>query len=144
MTRKAPADYSDAVQYSADVFAALKIPIRSGDSWRQSDDLLFTAGLWAAPREHSERNKLNRMAASFKVSKVDRNYLGRWKADGSDNYITTSRQMTLDIQDHVYGRLRSDLSAYDESEMFDMFMKFLTLKGADEEVARFAVSHCFP
>ena len=113
-----PAEYADAVIYSAVLFHGLLRPQQdpSDGSWSPSEEHLLVDGLYRAFGQHSERNKLNRIAAAFGHEKSERNYLGRWHADGSDNYLATAMSAVFRIQEDCCRRLLIAPDSYDETE----------------------------
>ena len=82
---------------------------------------------------------MNRLADCLGVQKSDRNYLGRWQADASDNYLASSMAIVFRIQEDCCARLREDLTIYDETEGRHRLLKFLTDQGVADEAARLAV-----
>eukprot|EP00973_Karenia_brevis_P037684 5199831-Karenia_brevis.AAC.1 len=51
--------------------------------------------------EHSERAVLNTWAATIGCCKDERDKLGRWQADQSDDYLRSSRATVFSIQSKV-------------------------------------------
>ena len=115
--KRQPAEYHELQLYSATLLFQLRRPVadefwyqgRAFGAWALGEERLLQSPLWSAFRGHSERNKLNRVAAYMGISKEQRDYLGRWKADGSDNYLATSKFATMSIQDKAFACLRHDL-----------------------------------
>lgn len=87
------------------------------ETWHETENPLLPVELWAAFTEHAERRKINNMAAQVGCGKEDRDYLGKWSPDGSDNYLTTARTTVFKIQRKVIERHKMAPTAYDESEI---------------------------
>ena len=147
-----PAEYAEAVLYSSFLYDGLVKPVKlpGNMDWGPSEERLLRAGLYRAFGQHSDRNKLNRIAAAFEEPKSERNYLGRWHADGSDNYLATAMSAVFRIQDKCCCRLRRDITAYDETEGLQRLHKFLLGEGVAEDEAAEAIgaitidaAHCY-
>jgi hypothetical protein len=51
--------------------------------------------------EHAERNFVDSHAAVLGADKSQRDFLGRWKPEQSDDYIRTSREVVSNLQEMV-------------------------------------------
>ena len=86
----------DAAAMGTALTAFLKIPIKTaeGDAtnkWRLSETELLPGALAAGWTNHSERATLTSALAAIGVPKDQRNLIGRWSPDGSDDYVRTYR-----------------------------------------------------
>ena len=85
--------YPEAVAWSSEVMAAMRC--RDGSRMIPSDWERF----WT---EHSERATMASCLASIGVPKTDRDLLGRWKPEGSDQYVRSYNT--------IIGRLQAKLA----------------------------------
>jgi hypothetical protein len=84
-------------------------------------------------KEHSERKTLNGMAAQLGIPKSDRDFLGRWVPEQSDDYLLTARSVVAGIQEKVARQLRVSPTLIDETETLDSFRKHLLGNGLNEQ-----------
>ena len=64
--------------------------------------------------EHSYRNWLPSVAATLGYSKTQRDYLGRWAAEESNEYVRTSQQIIQTLQQEIADKLRGNPFIVDE------------------------------
>ena len=77
-------------------------------------DVQLLPGTMATVIMHSYRRKMNAIAAAAGISKDQRNYIGKWSAEGSDNYVISCREAVFGIQEKVAAILEDDMGNYDE------------------------------
>ena len=123
--------------YVRHVFASLKQPYKPRYSkWKVKDDvpLIPDCGVmfWSG---HSMRHYLPSVAAAINIGKDQRDYVGRWHVNfhQSVDYIHTSRQIVVQVQQQVNRALCEGDPGYDESELWDEFAAFLKSRGEEPE-----------
>ena len=84
---------------------------------------------------HSMRHYLPSVAAAINIGKDQRDYVGRWHLNfhQSVDYIHTSRQIVVQVQQQVTRALCEGDPGYDESELWDEFAAFLKSRGEEPE-----------
>ena len=96
--RHAPANYEDMARMSYMVYMHLRRPLYCDGGWRTSEELLFQGQEAPHWTEHSERNLINNVAATMGYPKSERDFLGRWVPQQSDDYLRTARSITHKLQ----------------------------------------------
>ncbi len=144
----AGSDFSDPIQRFAStdriasyvrlIFAELDQPFRPRFSkWqvKQGTRLVQGAGVmfWSG---HSMRHYLPSVAAAINIGKDQRDYVGRWHVNfhKSADYVHTSRQIVVQVQQQVNRSLCEGDPGYDESELWDELSSFLKSRGEQAEV----------
>ncbi|CAE8728235.1 unnamed protein product [Polarella glacialis] len=140
--RAKPSDWSSTSARSRALFRELRQVKFDGSTWDwdgvlplvlHPQALLF----WT---DHSERNVLTSVAAFLNVSKADRDFLGRWSPDGSDDYLRTSRQMVHKVQELVAQGIRDSFVPggldLEDSLGDNGLYEYLLSKGLNEGTAR--------
>lgn len=127
--------YQEAVAWSTDVMANLRwddgtriIP----DGWER---------FWT---EHSERATLASGLAALGVLKSERDLLGRWTPEGSDQYVRSYNAVVSRLQEKFVRpiRLGEGYTAFDEGAVLEDLKKWLHEKwGVESKVASDAVEH---
>ena len=119
------------------VFAALEQPYRPRFSkWKVRKEAPLIPGcgvmFWSG---HSMRHFLPSVAAAININKDQRDYVGRWHVNfhQSVEYIHTSRQIVVQVQQQVNRALLEGDPGYDESELWDEFASFLKERGEDAD-----------
>ena len=69
--------------------------------------------------EHSERNLVSNWAAVLGRPKVERDFLGRWMASPSNDYLRTARQVVNRLQKQTTERIRKDPAVLDEGAVVE-------------------------
>ena len=123
-------DYNYATALSRKLLLTLKKPVRDmeTDGWKDGPDLLIIAPAHLFHTEHSERHFAPSVSAVLKVAREPRNYLGRWGINApqqSADYVLTSRQIILGVQETILSGLSSGPSVYDEEDLFDQYRAWL-------------------
>lgn len=115
------------------VFSELKQPVKPRyQNWkiRGGEKLLSQSGalFWTG---HSMRHVLPSISASIGVTKDRRDFVGRWHVNlhQSADYIHTSRQVVMEVQEAVNKSICQGSPSYDESELMDDFGHFLKSRG---------------
>ena len=110
------------------VFASLKQPMKNRfQPWRVHEDskLLHEDGalFWSG---HSMRHFLPTVSAAMGVAKEQRDFVGRWHVNLHQNadYIHTSRQIVLEVQEKVNRSICEGDPGFDESEVIDEYGEF--------------------
>ena len=130
--------YADAVAMSYDLMARLKcengeklIP----DQWER---------FWT---EHSERSTLSSALAAIGVPKDERDALGRWKPEGSNQYVRTYNAVVKRLQGKYAEqvRLNQGYSMFDEGAVLEELKDWLVNHwGSNKEEANAAVESWKP
>ena len=84
--------------------------------WVQIAEPFFQPGEFAYWREHSPRSFVNNMAALLDVPKAERDLLGRWLPEQSDDYLRSARSVVYKVQDKVALALRTKSQDFPEDE----------------------------
>ena len=133
--RRTLATYPEVMALQARVLGELRRPVFVDSAWVASGDPLLPGILAGIFSLHSMRRTLNNLAAVVGVGKADREYLGKWSADGSDNYLTTAREIVFGIQEKVSGFLATALDDFDETEVLSRIANELANKGMPKHLA---------
>ena len=119
------------------VFAALEQPFKPRFSkWKVRSDtpLLSESGVlfWSG---HSMRHFIPSVAAAINIPKDQRDYVGRWHVNfhQSADYVHTSRQIVVQVQERVNKALCEGGPAYDECELMEEFAEYLKIRTEDHE-----------
>ena len=119
--------------YVRQVFINLEAPDKSRfQPWRLKDDVKMfdRVGIlyWTG---HSMRHFLPTAAAAIDIGKEQRDYVGRWHVNlhQSADYVHTSRQIVLKVQEAVNRSIVVGKPGYDESELIEDYGCFLVTKG---------------
>ena len=129
-----PAGTDEAIAYLRAVLADLRVPNYDhlSNAWYETPVILLPAWLVAFFRGHSARKVLPSWAApvGFPTEEIDK--LGRWRMEGSENYVLSMRATVLRIQRALLCRIKCDLHAMDESEVLQGVEDFAHKQGIDE------------
>jgi len=81
------------------------------------------------------RHFIPSVAAAINIPKDQRDYVGRWHVNfhQSADYVHTSRQIVVQVQERVNKSLCEGGPAYDECELLDEFAEFLKGRVDDHE-----------
>ena len=113
---KAEARYTDAAALVRALLVELPLVTFAAGKWRKCEGSLLTsaeaATFW---RLHGIRNFVKSAALAAGETSDRTNYLGRWKAEASDEYVRTSRQIIHEVQDKVAHKLATAPWFLDES-----------------------------
>ena len=119
--------------YIRRVFLNLKAVVKPRfQQWRHRDDtqMLDQVGVlyWTG---HSMRHFLPTVASAIDIGKEQRDYVGRWHVNlhQSADYVHTSRQIVLKVQDSVNKAIVEGVPSYDESELMEDYGCFLVTRG---------------
>ena len=127
--------YQEAVLLSVSAFDAMK-----GEG--PAAGPLLPEGWCRFWTEHSERSTLSSGLASLGVVKTERDLLGRWSPEGSDQYVRTYNSVVGRLQ-HMYAAAVRRGDAYhrlDEGAILEDLKKWMVEKwGIQEDEARTAV-----
>ena len=125
--------YQEAVGWSTDVMANLR---------REDGSRLVPDGWERFWTEHSERATLASGLAALGTPKTDRDLLGRWTPEGSDQYVRSYNAVVSRLQLKFAQpiRLGSGYTVFDEGSVLEELKKWLHEKwGVDSKVAGEAV-----
>ena len=113
--------YQEAVSWSSEVMGALKGP---------DGEALIPHGWERFWTEHSERSTLSSGLATLGVAKTDRDLLGRWTPEGSDQYIRTYNAVVGGLQAKFAGPVREGrgYTAFDEGAVLEELKDWLEVK----------------
>ena len=133
--RKRPIDYIETDALNKRLLKELWTPVydESSKRWSDSGRRLIEDELEKFWTEHSERSYVNSMAACLGFAKEERNYLGRWMPEQSDDYLLTSRAIVGKLQRAVAKALREGNPLIDESESMLKMRDFMKKLGFGEE-----------
>ena len=111
-----------------EILRDLPVPIYKEGRWKFVQGIsLYPGRLEQFYTGHSCRNFMPSVCAALRVSKPDRDYLGRWliKGEGSAEYVRTSREVVHRLQLHVARCLiTGEPFVYDEVESLDALGTF--------------------
>ena len=117
------------------VFSLLQQPLKTRfQPWRVYEEakLLHEDGalFWSG---HSMRHFLPSVSAAIGVSKEQRDFVGKWHVNlhQSADYIHTSRQIVMEIQEKVNRSICEGGPGYDESEVIEEYGEFLKARSED-------------
>jgi hypothetical protein len=135
------ARYTDAAAIARAVLADL--PRVSYDNllsrWRRDEggqNLLLTAEAVSFWKLHGMRNFLKSAALSAGIASDRTNFLGRWKAQSSDEYVRTSRQIILETQRIVAQKAANNPTFLDEEDVIHDLLESLRRSGRSEAEIR--------
>ena len=100
--------------------------------WRHKDEtaMFDNVGIlyWSG---HSMRHFLPTVAAAVDIGKEQRDYVGRWHVNlhQSADYVHTSRQIVLKVQEAVNKAIVEGAPGYDESELLEDYGCYLVTRG---------------
>ena len=134
----------DATTMGQMLFASLEVPVMFDEARKQwiGSGLQFLPGVIAgAFTNHSERSTLVSALAAIGIDKERRSMVGRWSADGSDEYVRTYRAVLRDLTLRFVAAVRSGNSyeTLDEEDAYDQMGNRLVGQGVDREVIEQAI-----
>ena len=139
MTEAIPkmATYADAVAYTRALYGELYFTEFYRDAKnnlcaRAGDAKMFREELLPPSTEHAERNWAASVAAALGISKSRRNYLGRWIAEQSDDYLRTAREVVGTIQTEIAEAVRQGHHRHQEDEILGRMSEHLAKLGVDD------------
>ena len=119
--------------YVRQVLMELKAVVKPRfQQWRHKDEtpMFDQTGIlyWSG---HSMRHFLPTVAAAVDIGKEQRDYVGRWHVNlhQSADYVHTSRQIVLKVQEAVNKAIVEGAPGYDESELLEDYGCFLVTRG---------------
>ena len=116
--------YLDSCGCSRKIFSTLKSHrrvevgpffVESSNGDGESMDL-FLAGVQSFFKEHSDRSTLPGWMHLMGFSKEDRDLVGRWSPQGSDDYVRVSRTAVWRVQSSIAGTVRKGVTSGDLGE----------------------------
>ena len=115
----------DAAAIGTALTAHLGVPakVMEGDNlgkWKLTEAALFPGALAAGWTNHSERATLTSALAAIGIPKEQRNLIGRWSPDGSDDYVRTYRAAVRDLVSRFVSTVAAGRSyeAFDEEDAY--------------------------
>ena len=119
-----PATSGDAASLGLKVLYELRVPALGEEDkvWHTGEQPLLGEVLARGWTGHSERSTLPSILAALGVKKSERDFLGRWSAEGSNDYTRTYRTMVKNLtrklmdstqQGDVYDRLDEEDALHD-------------------------------
>jgi hypothetical protein len=95
---------------------------------------LFFPGLHLFWKEHGDRSTLGNWAHILGYSKIEREMLGRWSPQGTDEYLRTAKTTVLDVQKEVALRIRTGagLRQLGEEDTLAAFTEFLSARNVEQ------------
>ena len=116
--KRKPIEYIEMDALNRRLLEDLMTPQYREDSsaWEESGDRLLEEGVARFWSEHSERSYVNSTAATLGFPKEQRDYLGRWMPEQSDDYLVTSRAVVGKIHRRVAEAFMEGAEELDESE----------------------------
>ncbi|CAE8672089.1 unnamed protein product [Polarella glacialis] len=126
-----PVDWAAATAMSRALLVDLKEVDRKEGTWVTVPDSPLFLNKFAATlhSEHSERNWLPSLAALEDVPKIQRDCLGRWMPDASDDYARTARQVVYGIQKLIVKKFQTNPVGLDEDTGKAEMEAYLDKKG---------------
>ena len=121
--RKVLADYADVTALMRQLFRELRYPSRlyevdGSSTWMESEEAMVPSELVGFWTEHGDRRMINSLAAELGVSKTERDFLGRWVPQQSDDYLATAKSVVMGVQSKVAKGLRRKTQSFGESQLF--------------------------
>ena len=120
------------------VFSLLQQPLKTRfQPWRVYEDskLLHEDGalFWSG---HSMQHFLPSISAAIGVPKEQRDFVGRWHVNlhQSSDYIHTSRQIVIEIQEKVNRSICEGGPGFDESELIEEYGEFLRAARSEDPI----------
>ena len=124
---KAEAKYTDAAAMTRAVLVDLPDITYTNQSWHPNvGTLLETAESASFWKLHGFRNFAKSAALAARVPSERTNYLGRWKAEASDEYVRTSKQIILEIQHLIADQASRNPAFLDEDDTLANLSQSLT------------------
>ena len=128
------AKYTDATAMARAVLSDAPAVIHYQAEWRIAEGTLLdsaeAASFW---RLHGYRNFLKSAALAAGEGSDRTTYLGRWKAEASDEYTRTSRQIIIEIQNSVASKAATTPDFLDESDTLSELEAALLEAGRPED-----------
>ena len=110
------------------VYMHLRRPLYCDGGWRTSEEPLFLGQEALHWTEHSERNLINNVAATMGYPKCERDFLGRWVPQQSDDYLRTARNITHKLQRATAQEMRQGGQQVEEAAELSRYKTFLLEK----------------
>lgn len=126
----------DAAALGRVVLDGLRTPYwnEAAMTWGRGEDKLLDGPLAAAWSGHSERATLPSILAASGIGKEARDLVGRWRAEGSDEYIRTYKAMAKNIcLIFVESCGKGVFGTFDEEDALHDVVKALHWKGMEEK-----------
>ena len=135
----------DAMIMGQAMFASLEVPVMTDETkkvWGSKGDLFLKGALADAFTNHSERATLVSALAAIGIDKERRSMVGRWSADGSDEYVRTYRAVLRDLSARFVAAVRSGNSylALDEEDAYDQMGVWLINHNLEKESVDLAIA----
>ena len=130
-----PASGLDLAAMGLRTLLAAKVPVLADGVWRLGEEFLLGGALAEAWTGHGERATLPSVLAAAGVAKAERDPLGRWCPEASDDYVRTYRALVGKLTMRYVGIAKGvgGEDAVDEEESFSGAKVALTLKGYEAE-----------
>ena len=123
---RGPAKYEDCMALTKQVLATLGTPTCNQRwFWQVEDELLLPGEAPSFWKEHSPRNWVNDVAAMTGVPNAERDFLGRWVPEQSDDYLRTTRAVVHAIQSKVAAAIRRSEAQVHEDVTLDQYQAYL-------------------
>ena len=137
---------SDAAWVSAALMADLEVPLRSngkGPDWDLGGEKLCPNGMGHVWTGHAERCTLPSMLAVMGVAKDTRNILGRWRAEGSDEYVRSYKTIARSLATRIGEELLKpdSFKTLGEDEACEDVRRALLAKEVPKEEAEVFTKH---
>ena len=126
-----PAGYADSAALSRRLLDnLLYVQVSAEDNSPPfTEEPLLSSGAVDFFKEHGDRNVVNSLAACLEVEKSQRDFLGRWQPQQSDDYFRTHKAVAKKIQGQVIYAIRNDDVRIDETETISELKDYLKEKG---------------
>ena len=149
LPRRRMADYDYLNGVSRYLSTVLKVPRRRSTSmddpsWEQHlTEPLVPPPLHLFWKGHSDRHFLSSLSTAVGFKKEDRDFIGRWGIDRhqANDYLHSSMQTVIRIQEKCTQYLYEGSPGYDESELFHEMVSFLESKGIPKPEAELVVDN---
>ena len=133
------AQYADLATYSQAILRHLRVPVveqsvYGGPCFATGEVPLFDEEAAGELTEHMERDFATSAAVVCGYDKHQRNFLGRWSPDQSDDYLRTAGQVITEMQITIARRFREgNLKLDDESVTLERIAERMRKRGCDED-----------
>ena len=122
---KQRAKYQDIMKMSRALWSELRVPLSSTHGILEGFEPLIPPVANAFWSGHSDRTTVNSWAAELGFTKEDRDRLGRWAPEQSDDYLRSSKVVIHKIQQSVASAIRSNDASLVEEETLQGLAVFL-------------------
>ena len=118
------ASVADLASMGRAALAVLKLPEFKDGNWGRTEEDMACDEILFMLTGHSERSSFPSLAATLGLAKNERDFLGRWSGDGSDDYIRTAKRIVRMATQSLLDAL-SVPGAYERVDEADAYEKLM-------------------